>query len=474
MFTLEHSLPSIIQGGMGVGVSNWSLARAVSQTGQLGVVSGTALSTVLVRRLQNGDTEGLIRQALDAFPIPEMAERILKRYFSINPKKGDESYRAHPMPKVSARFGAELAMVANFVEVHLAKRGHDGIIGLNLLEKIQIPTLPSLFGAILAGVDCILMGAGIPRSIPRVLDQLARQEPAELKIDVQGSLPDEHFADRLIPQDLGLPAIELKRPAFIGIVSSTVLAKTLAKRSEGVVDGLVVEGVEAGGHNAPPRGPLQLSDTGEPLFGERDLPNIDQIRQLGLPFWLAGSYGRAGKLVEARELGAAGIQVGTAFAFCEESGLLPEIKAEAIEKSRQGKILVFTDPYASPTGFPFKVLQADNSLSEPEIYQNRKRVCDLGYLRTAYRLENGAIGYRCPGEPEDDYVRKGGAREQTVGRKCVCNGLLSAIGLGQVRNGKKEPALLTAGLDANRISSFLPEGQSTYSAGDVIRKLLES
>lgn len=35
--------PKIIQGGMGVGVSNWRLANAVSKLGQLGVVSGTAL-----------------------------------------------------------------------------------------------------------------------------------------------------------------------------------------------------------------------------------------------------------------------------------------------------------------------------------------------------------------------------------------------------------------------------------------------
>ena len=39
---------------------------------------------------------------------------------------------------------------------------------------------------------------------------------------------------------------------------------------------------------------------------------------LGLPFWLAGGYGSAEKLKEALAEGAAGIQVGTAFAFCDE------------------------------------------------------------------------------------------------------------------------------------------------------------
>ena len=49
-FVTGHSL--IIQGGMGVAVSDWRLAGAVSSEGQLSVVSGTDIDTVLVRRLQ--------------------------------------------------------------------------------------------------------------------------------------------------------------------------------------------------------------------------------------------------------------------------------------------------------------------------------------------------------------------------------------------------------------------------------------
>ncbi len=457
---------------MGVAVSNWSLARAVSLAGQLGVVSGTALPTVLARRLQDGDPSGLMREALDAFPLRDLAKRIITRYFREEGKTKEEPYRSNPMPAIASRLSAELAIVANFVEVHLAKRGHTGLVGLNLLEKIQIPTLPTLFGAMLAGVDCILMGAGIPRSIPRVLDQLANNEPTELKIEVQGALPGERFADTFASREYGFENLSLTRPAFLAIVSSDVLAKTLAKRSEGRIDGFVVEGYDAGGHNAPPRGPLQLTDEGEPQFGPRDLPNLQNMRDLGLPFWLAGSYGRPGKLAEAQALGAVGIQVGTAFAYCDESGLAPNFKVDAIEKSRRGEIRIFTDPNASPTGFPFKVLQADHTISDSEIYAARKRVCDLGYLRSPYRRDDGSVGYRCAAEPVDDYVKKGGSPEDTVGRKCVCNGLLAAIGHPQTRNGEPEPTLLTAGIDAARIHEFVPAGQTTYSAANVIRKLL--
>lgn len=54
--------PLIIQGGMGVAVSDWRLARAVSILGELGVVSGTALAIVLSRRLQAGDPGGEMRR----------------------------------------------------------------------------------------------------------------------------------------------------------------------------------------------------------------------------------------------------------------------------------------------------------------------------------------------------------------------------------------------------------------------------
>jgi len=464
--------PSIIQGGMGVGVSNWMLARAVSQTGQLGVVSGTALATVLARRLQSGDPDGIIREALEAFPGPEMVGRILRQYFVPGGKTPLAAFRMNALPRLSHRLATELTMVANFVEVHLAKRGEEKLIGINLLEKIQVPTLASLYGAMLAGVDYVLMGAGIPHYIPRVLDQFAGNQAAEIKINVYGALRGEHFTDLLDPKDYGFTGMTLERPAFLGIVASNALAKTLATRAEGSVEGLIIEGPAAGGHNAPPRGPVRLTDSGEPVFGERDYPDIQKICELGLPFWLAGTYGRPGRLAAARKMGAAGIQVGTAFAFCEESGLKPELKAEALRKSRAGEIRIFTDPYASPTGFPFKVLESEGTLSEEPVYRARERVCDLGYLRTPYRHCDGSVGYRCPGEPVEDYLRKGGTIEATRGRKCICNGLFSAIGLGQVRNGKTEPPILTAGEDAAGIAQFLSEGKESYSASDVVKTLL--
>ena len=467
--------PQIIQGGMGAGVSNWQLAGSVSRLGQLGVVSGTALAVVLARRLQLGDPGGYMRQALEHMPTPAVARRVLSEHFVPGGKRPDMRFKALPLPSLRpSRALEELTVAANYVEVFLAKHGHGGVVGLNLLEKIQFPTLPSLYGAMLAGVDYVLMGAGIPRTIPGVLDQLAEGEPAELKIDVDGAPQGEDFLSRFDPRAFcdGLAA-KLKRPRFLGIVASSALAMTLARKANGKVDGFVIEGVSAGGHNAPPRGPLQLSEAGEPVYGSRDVPDLEKIRELGLPFWLAGSYGAPGKLAEAKALGACGVQVGTAFASCEESGIAPDLKARVIALSREGQARVFTDPVASPTGFPFKVLQVEGTLSDPQTYDARVRQCNMGYLRHAYWKSDGVLGYRCPAEPVSDYVRKGGTEAEAAGRKCVCNGLLAAIGLGRIDDGSiPEPALLTAGCEVANVAQFAKPGRLTYTAADVIERLL--
>lgn len=468
------SQPLIIQGGMGVAVSGWTLARAVSMLGHLGVVSGTALAVVLARRLQLGDPQGDLRRALAHFPFPAMADRVLGRYYIPGGKPPGAAFKTTPMPTLCPGPAfTELTVVANFVEVFLAKEQHAGLVGVNLLEKIQLPTLPSLFGAMLAGVDYVLMGAGIPRAIPGVLDRLACGEAASLRVDVAGAGPGEAFETTFAPEPFCGTAPLLKRPKFLAIVASATLAMTLTRKSSGQVDGFVVEGETAGGHNAPPRGTLQLTAEGEPLYGARDVPELDKIRALGLPFWLAGSYAQPGRLQEALELGAAGIQVGTAFAFCEESGIRSDFKREVLALSRAGKARVFTDPVASPTGFPFKVLQLEGTLSQAGLYEARTRICDLGYLRHPYRKDNGEVGYRCPAEPVEDYVRKGGTLAATVGRKCVCNGLPATVGLAQHRPDEPvELALLTAGNDVRNIASFLPPGRDSYRAADVIERLL--
>ena len=478
-FPMLHTRePIIIQGGMGVAVSDWRLARAVSLTGQMGVVSGTALDVVLARRLQLGDLEGHLRRAMAEFPLPKVAERVLDRYFVPGGKSSEAPFRAVPMASPHpSREHQELIVLANFVEVFLAREGHDGLIGINFLEKIQLPTLPSLFGAVMGGVDYVLMGAGIPRTIPGILDRLAAGEAAELSYYVEGAESDESFVTTFDPVDFCEGQVPwLERPKFLAIVSSATLATMLARRATGHVDGFVVEGPTAGGHNAPPRGAVQRNERGEPIYGPRDVADLGAIAALGRPFWVAGSYASPQRVQEALESGAAGVQVGTAFAYCEESGLDSTIRRRVLGLSRAGMLDVRTDPLASPTGFPFKVLELAGTMSEADTYEGRRRVCDLGYLRHAYKQDDGTIGWRCGAEPVENYVKKGGDIQDTVGRKCICNGLMANIHLGQVRRREEqERPLITSGDDVREVARFLPSPEAeTYSAEDVVAYLLSA
>lgn len=467
--------PTVIQGGMGVAVSNWRLAQAVAKCGQLGVVSGTALDQVLLRRLQDGDPDGDMRRALDHFPFPAMAARIRDAFYIPGGKAPNAPYHRLPEPGMHlSREACELFIVANFVEVYLAKEGHGNAIGINFLEKIQRPHLPSAYGAMLAGVDYVLMGAGIPLKIPGALDAISRYEVATYPLAVKGADANDQFLMSFNPLDYveGEPPV-LKRPDFLAIISSNTLATTMLKRANGKVNGFIVEGHVAGGHNAPPRGKLELDENGEPIYGERDVVDLPKLRELNVPFWLAGGYGNAEGVCRALEAGATGVQVGTPFAFCEESGFEEKYRLRVLEKARAREAKIFTDPHASPTGFPFKVIPVEGTLSEAAVYDERPRICDLHYLQEAYKKGDGEVGFRCASEPLTTFIAKGGDPAESPGRKCLCNALMANVGLAQHRNGNRvEAGLLTAGNDVSELAQFLPEEGLRYTAADVLGILL--
>src|ERR1019366_5616295 len=231
----DATRPVLIQGGLGVAVSSYRLARAVAMTGHLGVVSGTAIDLVLARRLQDGDPGGEMRDAMARFPVPSIPEEVLQRYV-LPGGRGERAYRGVSMHSHRDKHSSQdLLAVAAFVEVMLSKRDHHGRIGINLLTKLQIPTVPILFGAMLAGVDYVLMGAGIPREVPGILDRLAAMEPVETRLDVMGtsasaSVPHLRFDPSRF--DITTPP---RRPAFLPIVSSHSLASVLVRKASGPV-----------------------------------------------------------------------------------------------------------------------------------------------------------------------------------------------------------------------------------------------
>ena len=467
----DSRLPRIIQGGMGVAVSSWKLAHEVARSGELGVVSGTGLDIVVARRLQDGDPDGDLRRAFAAFPVQAVAQEIWDHYFIDGGRPTSAPYTAIPRPSLEETLRAQrLQVVANFAEVWLAKEGHDGLVGVNFLEKIQTPTPWTAYGAMLAGVDYVLMGAGIPAHIPQLLNALAVHDRASLPIDVAGAAPEDNYVVTIDPLEvMGTRLEPLRRPTFVAIVANHVLAQYLARDEQTRPDGFVIEAPTAGGHNAPPRGKLVLDDDGQPVYGPRDEADPAKFVDLGLPFWLAGGWGSPERLQEALELGAAGIQVGTLFAMSADSGFREDIRDRLRTSLLAGELTTRTDPLASPTGFPFKVAQLPGTLSDLGLRAARPKVCDLGHLRTPFKREDGKLDYRCASEPDHMFTRKGGEPEEIAGRACLCNALVAGAGLPQIRkDGTEEPVIVTLGDDLDGARILLAEHPDGYSAVQAI------
>ena len=470
---MSSSLPVIIQGGMGIAVSNWQLAKRVSKAGQLGVVSGTAIDNVFARRLQDGDKSGDTRRALSHFPNQEIVEKLLKKYFIEGGKPDSQPYVM--VPKITLeqkRDAQEILILANFVEVWLAKEGHEGLIGINFLHKIQMTTAASVFGALLAGVDYIIMGAGIPRELPKLIRQLVKLQPGSVPVDVIGG---QAAQTSINPLDFISAETKIDQPKFLAIISVDVLGTYLARDEETRPDGFIIEHNSAGGHNAPPRGKYELDENGEPIYGPKDIADLEKMKKLGLPFWLAGTFGNPKRVKAALDQGAAGVQVGTLFALSNDSGFSNQTRQDLHKKIKDGTLDIKTDIKASPTSFPIKIAKLEGHTSTEAGFADRPKLCDLGYLREPVISATGRTIYRCPSEPEEEFLKKGGAPEEIDGRKCLCNGLMANIGLPQVRrDGYVEAPIVTLGSDIEGAKVLLNENPNGYGAEQAVNWLLQS
>lgn len=483
--------PRVVLGGMGTGVSHAPLVRAairVATWGEvLGVVSGIVQLPIKARQLQkSGGYRDAILRALETFPNQEIAQEFKRRYYIKAGKPEGEPFRPNPVFDVSSDQSTEFTasdfnVLAVYLEVAVAKEGHTRPVGINLMQHLQVPLVSSLYGAMLAGIDWVLIGAGIPNQVASILNDLAENKPIQYRLSVIGAEKDDNFVLEFDPTRIVGPNFPvLKRPRFMPIISFEVLAKMLIKgASMGGINGFVVEGPTAGGHNANPRSkPIQYNRRGEPIYTDRDKPDLQELaricKQQGIPFYLAGGYASPEAYQLAREVGATGVQVGSIFALSAESGLEPEIRKFFIEQALRGKFDNFTDPLASPSGFAFKVARMPGSISDKDIYVLRTRICDLGYLRDLFRKENSSIGYRCPAEDISAFLAKGGTPEETVGRVCLCNCLLANIGLGQIRSsGYREPFGVTLGDDLSFVPRILNiTGRTDYTAAEAVNFIL--
>lgn len=490
----EGQDPAIISGGMGICISCWLMSRIISMMGGMGIVSGTALDVIYARILQNGDPGGHVRRAFAELirlqpGLAGPVNSLLKEYYIEGGKPAGAPFKNTPAGKlrrISSIPGRSLwepslefqvlILAANFAEVWLAKEGHNGRVGINYLRKVERPLLCGLYGAMLAGVDYVAIGAGSPAEIPGIIRTLSGHEDAVLPLRVEGANSSSgDFLLCLRPGILGTAgAAPLRPPKFLAIVSSYLLASALASDPESRPYGFIVECAVAGGHNAPP-GKKVFDSRGEQLvvYTEADRIDVEAIGGLGLPFWMGGAYGSSDKLSEALDLGASGVQFGTLGALSGQSGMAPELREQVLALLAEDKLEVRTEARTSPSGFPFKVAQIPGTLSDESVYDARQRICDIGYLQSAYLTPEGDLAFRCPAENVEEYLRKGGKLPHTKGRICLCNGLLATAGFPQTwANGYTEPPIVTLGDDLGQVRKLmqdLPKGQKTYTIGKAFK-----
>ena len=126
------------------------------------------------------------------------------------------------------------------------------------------------------------------------------------------------------------------------------------------------------------------------------------------------------KVKEAVELGAAGVQVGTAFAFSEESGMRQDLKTDTAGagygRHREG---VYRSAGVAH-GISVQSCAACRVRIPMRAWRTPEPGCAISAISASrMRLTSEKIGYRCSAEPVANYVAKGGKIEDTVGRKCL-------------------------------------------------------
>ncbi|MBI5641659.1 MAG: nitronate monooxygenase [Nitrospirae bacterium] len=334
----------VIQGGMGVGVSLYPLARAVAREGGVGIVSSACLDRLVSKR--NGK-------------------------------------------KVSTYEAA-------YEEVSLSKEA-GGYAGINIMVALVRDYEDSVKGAIDAGADVIISGAGLPLSLPSI------QKP--------------------------------KDTALVPIVSSARALELICKKWERLgyrPDAVVLEGPLAGGHLGFKMDQIDL----ESNKLENLLPPVKDmaIKYGNIPVIVAGGIYTHADIARFLKMGADGVQMGTRFLATEESSASSDYKS-AVISAKEEDIIVAHKP-GSPCGLPFRVIK-QSPMYVSALKRLRTPKCDKGYV--LLKDENGKFN-RCP------------AKESNENCFCICNGLLSSAGY----NPDKEEPLFTVGTNACRVDKIIP------------------
>ncbi|SFE51261.1 NAD(P)H-dependent flavin oxidoreductase [Alteribacillus iranensis] len=205
-------------------------------------------------------------------------------------------------------------------------------VGVNLF----VPEEVEVTGKELETADHFLQGVreelGIEKqSAPTIPSEEDRWQAFEEQVDViiRERLPVCSFTFGLPPNDV---ITEMKKKNIILIGTATTVEEALAVQEAGL-DMVVVQGSEAGGH----RGNF-INDHEGSLIGLMSL--IPQtVDHVDIPVIAAGGIMDGRGLSAAFALGAQGVQMGTAFLTCTESGASSAHKQAVMETSEEKTVL---------------------------------------------------------------------------------------------------------------------------------------
>lgn len=295
-----RTLLPIVQGGMGVGVSAHRLAGSVAALGAMGTISSVDL------RRHHPDlmaqTSGL-------------------------PPGGDTKARIDAVNLEALR--REIAAA----QVLAAGRG---LLAVNVMRAVS-EYAPSVRTALEAGIDAVVVGAGLPLDLP----DLAREHPRALLIPI---LSDARGV-----------ALLLKK----------------WERKQRRPDAIVIEHPRwAGGH----LGAARIDDLGDARFDfERVIPEVlALLRDAGLegdvPLIAAGGIRTREQIAALQALGAAAVQLGTPFVATDECDAHPEFK-RVLAEARDDELIEITSVAGLParavrTPWLERYLQAEPKLRE--------------------------------------------------------------------------------------------------------------
>jgi enoyl-[acyl-carrier protein] reductase II len=133
-------------------------------------------------------------------------------------------------------------------------------------------------------------------------------------------VPHVVLAGGLPPADV-LQRLKQGGAKVTGFAPALAIAKKLVRSG---IDGLVIEGMEAGGH---------IGAVSTAVLAQEILPNITDV-----PVFVAGGIGRGEAILSLLEMGAAGVQLGTRFVCARESIAHPKFKQAFIRAAARDAV----------------------------------------------------------------------------------------------------------------------------------------